>query len=290
IIDLTAAGRQPMSSRDGRYHLVYNGEIYNYLELRSELQRLGHIFNTQTDSEVLLEAYAEWGAKALLRFVGMFAFAILDTTERTLFLARDFFGIKPLYYADSDESFAFASEIAPLLALTCAGRKVNPAALLLYLRHGLSDQGMNTLLSGINQLPGAHYMELALDRPCLARPIRYWTPQLGGADLGFDDAAQRLRELFLDSIRLHLRSDVPVGAALSGGIDSSSIVAGMRCVDPSLEIHTFSYIADDPSFSEECWVDLAAARAGAKVHKLRPTSKELVNDVEDLISAQEEPF
>ncbi len=290
IIDVTDAGRQPMSSKDGRYHLVYNGEIYNYLELRSELQRLGHIFCTHTDSEVLLAAYAEWGARALLRFVGMFAFAVLDTQERRLFLARDCFGIKPLYYAVSGEFFAFASEIKALLELTRTPRKVNPHALLLYLRHGLSDQGMSTLLSGINQLPGAHYMELTLDAPCLAQPVRYWTPQLNGSELSFDEAAERLRELFVDSVRLHLRSDVPVGAALSGGIDSSAIVAVMRSVDPSLEIHTFSYIAEDPSLSEERWVDLAAAGVHAKVHKLHPTSDELVHDVEGLINSQEEPF
>jgi asparagine synthase (glutamine-hydrolysing) len=290
IIDVSAAGRQPMSSNDGRYHLVYNGEIYNYRELRSELQGLGHVFHTQTDSEVLLAAYAEWGVSALLRFVGMFAFAVLDAKERKLFLARDCFGIKPLYYTASRECFAFASEIKALLALSGTRRKANPPALLLYLRHGLSDQGMDTLLSGINQLPGAHYMELALDKPGDASPVRYWKPRLSASELPFDEAALRLRELFLDSVRLHLRSDVPLGAALSGGIDSSAIVAAMRHIDPSLEIHTFSYIADDPSMSEEQWVDLAAAKAGAKVHKLHATPAELVDDVEGLISAQEEPF
>jgi asparagine synthase (glutamine-hydrolysing) len=290
IIDVSTAGWQPMSSRDNRYHLVYNGEIYNYRELRSELQQLGHVFHTHTDTEVLLEAYAEWGAKALLRLVGMFAFAVLDTRERKLFLARDCFGIKPLYYAASEDYFAFASEIKALLELTQRPRRVNPSTLLLYLRHGLSDQGMDTLLSGINRLPGAHYMEIALDAPAFAQPVRYWTPRLNGCGLRFAEAAQKLRELFIDSVRLHLRSDVPLGAALSGGIDSSAIVAAMRLVDPSLEIHTFSYIADDDSLSEERWVDLAAGSVGAIVHKLHPTSAELVDDFEDLIKVQEEPF
>ncbi|MCU1332659.1 MAG: asparagine synthase (glutamine-hydrolyzing) [Candidatus Angelobacter sp.] len=290
IIDLSAAGWQPMSSDDGRYHLVYNGEIYNYLELRTELKHLGYSFHTQTDSEVLLTAYAEWGARSLLRFVGMFAFAILDIKRRTVFLARDFFGIKPLYYAACDEYFAFASEITALLELTRESRQVNPSALLLYLRHGLSDQGTTTLLAGINQLPAAHYMEVSLGTPRLAQPVRYWIPQVGKSELSFDEAAQRLQELFLDSVRLHLRSDVPVGAALSGGIDSSAIVAAMRRVDPSLEIHTFSYIAEDPSLSEERWVDLMAGSIGAKVHKLYPTSDDLVHDIEALIDTQEEPF
>jgi asparagine synthase (glutamine-hydrolysing) len=290
IIDLTAAGWQPMSSNDGRYHLIYNGEIYNYLELRSELQQLGYAFNTHTDSEVLLTAYAEWGARALIRFVGMFAFAVLDTKERRLFLARDCFGIKPLYFIASPEYFAFASEIKALLEFSSSRRTVNPPALLLYLRHGLSDLGSETLLSGIHQLPGAHYLDLDLARPGLAHAVRYWNPSISGSELPFDEAAQRLRELFIDGVRQHLRSDVPVGAALSGGIDSSSIVAAMRHVNPSLEIHAFSYIADDPTLSEERWVDLVAAEVGACVHKLRPTPDELVSDVEGLISAQEEPF
>jgi asparagine synthase (glutamine-hydrolysing) len=290
IIDVSAAGWQPMSSKNNRYHLVFNGEIYNYRELRSELQQLGHVFHTHTDSEVLLEAYAEWGAQALLRLVGMFAFAVLDTKERKLFLARDCFGIKPLYYTASEDHFAFASEIKALLELAGARRRVNPPALLLYLRHGLSDQGMDTLLDGINQLPAAHYMQLELKAPVAARPVRYWSPRFSDCELSFDEAAQRLRQLFIDSVRLHLRSDVPVGAALSGGIDSSAIVAAMRLVEPSLEIHTFSYIADDDSLSEERWVDLAAGSVGATVHKLRPTSTELVDDFEDLIKVQEEPF
>ncbi len=290
IIDLSVAGWQPMSSRDGRYHLVFNGEIYNYLELRAELERLGHDFDTRTDSEVLLTAYAEWGSDALPRFVGMFAFAILDIERQTLFLARDCFGIKPLYYAACDEYFAFASEITALLELTRSCRKVNPSTLLLYLRHGLSDQGAATLLSGINQLPAAHCMEVALESPHSAQPVCYWKPQLHESDASFDEAAQKLRELFLDSVRLHLRSDVPLGAALSGGIDSSAIVAAMRHVDPKLEIHTFSYIAEDPLLNEERWVDLVAASIGAEVHKIHPTSADLVDDVDGLISAQEEPF
>jgi len=290
IIDVTAAGWQPMSSSDGRYHLIYNGEIYNYRELRTELQRLGHVFHTQTDSEVLLAAYAEWGADALPRFVGMFAFAVLDTKERRLFLARDCFGIKPLYYAASGDYFAFASEITALLELTSTRRRANPPALLLYLRHGLSDQGIDTLLCGVNQLPAAHYMEVELSAPAVLRTVRYWRPRLYDCGLSFDEAAERLRELFIGSVRLHLRSDVPLGAALSGGIDSSAIVTAMRLVDPSLEIHTFSYIADDPLLSEERWVDLAATSAGAIVHKLHPTPTELVDDFEDLIKVQEEPF
>jgi asparagine synthase (glutamine-hydrolysing) len=290
ILDLTSRGWQPMQTVDGRYSIVYNGEIYNYLELRQQLEQLGHQFHTRTDTEVLVLAYSEWGADAVRRFIGMFAFAIFDRERRVLFLARDFFGIKPLYYFALDEQFAFASEIKALLDLTSDKRRVNPAALLLYLRHGLSDQGDATLLSGIKQLPAAHYVEVSLDHPRLAEPVRYWQPQIAPSEVTFKEAATRLRELFLESVRLHLRSDVPIGAALSGGIDSSAIVACMREVAPQADIHTFSYIADDPRLNEERWIDLLSISVGPRVHKVHAWSDDLLSDLEALLRAQEEPF
>jgi asparagine synthase (glutamine-hydrolysing) len=290
ILDLSSRGWQPMHAAGGRYSVVYNGEIYNYLELRGELERLGHQFHTHTDTEILLLAYVEWGADAMRRFVGMFAFAIFDRQRRTLFLARDFFGIKPLYYSASEEQFAFASEIKALLDLNSTKRRVNSPALLLYLRHGLSDQGDTTLLSGIHQLPAAHYVEVSLDDPGLAEPVRYWKPQMTQSGLSFEEAAQRLRELFLESIQLHLRSDVPIGAALSGGIDSSAIVACMRKVAPRLDIHTFSYIADDPRLNEEHWIDMVTNAVAPHVHKVHTKSRDLANDLDILLRAQEEPF
>lgn len=289
ILDLSERGWQPMSSPCGRYHIVYNGEIYNYLELREQLEALGYRFHTRTDTEVLLLAYMEWGADAVRRFVGMFAFAIFDVRLRKLFLARDFFGIKPLYYCSEEQQFAFASEIKALLEFNSASRQVNSSALLLYLRHGLSDQGATTLLAAVRQLPAAHYMEVSIDKPGSAEPIPYWKPELTTLDISFEEAARKLRDMFLDSIQLHLRSDVPVGAALSGGIDSSSIVACMRHIDAGLELHTFSYIADDPRLSEECWINLIAAAAKPRVHKVRARPQDLLSDMEVLLEAQEEP-
>jgi asparagine synthase (glutamine-hydrolysing) len=290
ILDLTARGWQPMTTAGGRYSVVYNGEIYNYVELRRELEDLGHQFHTQTDTEVLLLAYAEWGADAVRRFIGMFAFAVFDRERGVLFLARDFFGIKPLYYSSSAEQFAFASEITALLDLIACKRRVNSTALLLYLRHGLSDQGATTLLSGINQLPAAHYLEISIDDPGVAEPVRYWKPKIAPTDISFDEAARKLRALFLESIQLHLRSDVPVGAALSGGIDSSAIVACMRKVAPRLDIHTFSYIADDPDLNEEPWIDMVAGAVAPRAHRVHTRSRDLICDLDGLLRAQEEPF
>lgn len=290
ILDLSAAGWQPMG-KDGRYYVVYNGEIYNYLELRKELEHCGCQFHSQSDTEVLLAAYKQWGVLALSRFVGMFAFALLDTQQRTLLLARDFFGIKPLYYCPSSDCLAFASELNTLFKLVDVKRHVDPHNLLLYLRHGLSDQGSATLLEGFRQLPAAHCLEVSIDDPTMGDPVCYWRPELQAAKgTSFEEAAEQLRSIFLDSIRLHLRSDVPIGTALSGGIDSSSIVACMRKVAPELEIHAISYIAEDSRLSEERWIDIAGSAAGAQVHKVWARPSEFVNDLDALLEAQQEPF
>jgi asparagine synthase (glutamine-hydrolysing) len=291
ILDLSKTGWQPMGTPDGQYYIVFNGEIYNYLELRNELKALGHHIRSQSDTEVLLAGYTQWGVQVLNRLVGMFALAILDLHRRTLFLARDFFGIKPLYYANWRDGVAFASEITPLLELSGISRQVNPQRLYDYLRFGMTDHGGETLLTDIQQLPAAHYMEIALDNPLAVQPVRYWEIDLHQRiALSFNEAADYLRELFLENIRLHLRSDVPVGAALSGGIDSSSIVMAMRYLEPDLDIHAFSYIADKHSLSEEPWIDLIGQVANVILHKVNPRPNELAIDLNRLVEIQEECF
>jgi len=221
----------------------------------------------------------------------MFALAILDVQTRKLFLARDFFGIKPLYYTYYRSGIAFASEIKALLTLPGVSRQVNPQRLYDYLCDGLTDHGEETLFADIRQLPAAHYMQVSLENPRVAQPVRYWQVDLHqGTALSFDAAADRLRELFLESIRLHLRSDVPVGAALSGGIDSSSIVMAMRYLEPDLDIHAFSYVADGSPVNEELWIDIVGAAANVVVHKVGPHPEELVADLDHLIGVQEESF
>lgn len=291
ILDLSEAGHQPMSTPDCRYWITFNGEIYNYLELRDELRGLGYRFRSQSDTEVLLAAYRQWGSKALTRLVGMFAFAVVDMQTRKVFLARDCFGIKPLYYALWQEGFAFASEIKPLLELPGVTREINARRLYDYLCGGITDHGGETMFAAVKQLPAAHYMELQLENPRIATAVRYWDIDwTQRAELSFDAASTRLRDLFVDNVRMHLRSDVPVGAALSGGIDSSSIVSVMRLLDPKLDIHTFSYIADDPALSEERWVDIVSRQMRTVVHKVRLGAEELQGDVDSLIEAQGEPF
>ncbi len=292
ILDLTEAGWQPMISPDGRCAIVFNGEIYNYLELRDELAALGHTFRSQSDTEVLLAAYVQWGAAALPRLVGMFAFAVLDTAARRLFLARDPFGIKPLYYTTAAGGLAFASEIKTLLALPGVGRAVQPERLFAYLRFGLTDHGGDTLFADVRQLPAAHYLEVSLGDPLrVGQPVRYWALSDDRAELSFDAAADRLRELFLENVRLHLRSDVPVGSALSGGVDSSAIVAAMRWLQgDALDLHTFTYVAEDLALSEANWAQQAGDAARAVRHTVQPSAADLAADLDALIAVQDEPF
>jgi asparagine synthase (glutamine-hydrolysing) len=281
-----------MCAGDGRYWIVYNGEIYNYLELKEELVREGYTFQSRSDTEVLLNGYSHWGFGVLNRLVGMFAFAIYDRQEELLFLARDFFGIKPLYYTIWPGGFAFASEIKALLTLPHVSRTVNPQRAYEYLRLGFIDHGGETLISEIQQLPAAHCLRLTLEKSAFPRPARFWDIDLTvKSDLSFDDAASRVRDMFLKNVELHLRSDVPVGAALSGGIDSSAIVMAMREVQgSSLDLNTFSFVADDSDVNEEKWVDMVGRTAGASVFKVRLTQEQLLSDLDQLIYFQDEPF
>lgn len=291
ILDLSKSGWQPMTTPDSRFTIVFNGEIYNYLELRAELESLGWSFRSHSDTEVLLYGYAQWRAGVLNRLVGMFAFAIFDLLERSVFLARDFFGIKPLFYSSYKGGIAFSSEIKAQLTLPDFSRRAHPEQIYNYLRFGMTDRDEQTLFRDIKRLPAAHYMIVKLDAPQAASPVRYWQVNLiNRSKLSFEDAARKLRELFLESVKLHLRSDVPVGAALSGGIDSSAIVGAIRHLSPNQELHTFSYIADDERLSEDKWVNIAGKAAGITMHKVCPRPDDLIADLDNLIDSQDEPF
>jgi asparagine synthase (glutamine-hydrolysing) len=280
-----------MASPDGRYVLVFNGEIYNYVELREELVRLGHAFRTTSDSEVLIAAFAEWGPSALSRFVGMFAFVLLDRQKRELFLARDPFGIKPLFWAIGSGCIALASEIPPLLQVPGVGRGADLARAGLFLAVGQTDAGDATIFSAVRSLPAGTFATIPLERPAAPSPVSYWQPQVAPAADSRPAAAGELRELFLDSIRLHLRSDVPLGIALSGGVDSSSILAAARAVGgKDLVIRTFSFIAEGSDVDETPFIDIAAASAQAQTVSVRIKPDEIVADIDALVASQAEPF
>ena len=291
IIDLSSGGHQPLNSVDGRYTITYNGEIYNYVELRQELKMLGHIFKTESDTEVLLAAWVQWGQEGLKRLIGMFAFVIYDKKLETLTLVRDAFGVKPLFYKIEDNAFYFASEIPAILKLISDKPNLDNQRCYDYLVHGNYDSNSNTFFEGIKNLLPAHYCTFNLKKNKIEKPIAWWTPNITtNKNISFNDAAEKLKNLFLESVRLNLRSDVPIGVTLSGGLDSSSIISAIHYLNPSVKINTFSYIAADTNFSEEKWIDLVNKKLNTKPHKIFIQNSEIKNDIDDLIIKQGEPF
>lgn len=240
IIDLEG-GRQPMSSIDRTLWLTFNGEIYNFKDLRKTLEAKGHRFRTASDSEVIINAYREWGAECLHRLRGMFAFAIYDSREQSLFLARDRVGIKPLNYAVTDDGVAFASELRPLTMLDHIDLEVDLQALDLYL-HFMYIPAPFTIYKGIRKLLPGHWMRVHADGR-VEGPHRYWDLQFEpDHTLSESEWQERFDAALEDAIRSHLVSDVPFGAFLSGGIDSSSVVAGMsRLMDRPVETFTIGF-------------------------------------------------
>jgi asparagine synthase (glutamine-hydrolysing) len=287
IIDLSDAGRQPMSTPDGRFWIVLNGEIYNYRELRVELEARGCRFRSQTDTEVLLHLFAEDGPEALRKLIGMFAFAVWDAREKRLFAARDHFGVKPFYYTAAGGAFAFASEIKALVGTGGLRAELDRTGLADYVTFQFA-LGEKTLFRGVRKLLPGHYLTVEAGREPVVR--RYW-------DVSFEVDThhtetyfqQRLRELLDDSIRLQLRADVPVGAHLSGGLDSTTVtcLAAQAGASP---LHTFSGgFADGPAFDETRYARLAAERVGTVHHEVFPGAADFVALMPKLAYAMDEP-
>jgi asparagine synthase (glutamine-hydrolysing) len=292
IIDLSDAGAQPMSTPGGQLHIAYNGEVYNYVELRDELKQLGVKFHSHSDTEVVLKAYAQWGQDAFKKMVGMFALAIIDLRRKEILLARDFFGIKPLFYSHRDGQLAWGSEVQTLLSLPSLGRQLNKQRYFDYLRFARTDGDSQTLFDDIKQLMPGHVAVFDLETTACRSLDRFWklSPK-PRTDLTRKQAAELVREEFLNNVRLHLRSDVPVGTCLSGGIDSSAIVMAVRHIlGKDAEIHSFGYIPDDEALSEEKYIDLVSRSAGTISHKIRPDLHDLPSDIDHLVHNQGEPF
>ena len=291
IIDLSDGGHQPKFSTDGMYAISFNGEIYNYRELRTELARAGYQFETDSDTEVLLAAWQHWGKECLKRLVGMFAFVVFDRQSAKLTAVRDAFGIKPFFYSCDEQRYLFASEHAALHQLTNEPPKLNHQRAYDYLVHGDYDGAEETMFQDVLHLRPGHLIELELNRSLMAKPECWWAPTVNNvAQISFEDAADEFRQRFLDSVRLHLRSDVAIGAALSGGLDSSALVCAMRHLEPDLPLKTFSYIAKGSSVSEEPWVDRINEFVKADAYKVHANPEELLDDLDDLIRVQGEPF
>jgi asparagine synthase (glutamine-hydrolysing) len=304
VID-RAGGEQPMRSADGRYLLVYNGEVYNYRELREELAGRGDSFTTRGDTEVVLAAWARWGPAALDRFNGMFALAVLDTATGEVVLARDQFGIKPLYLAtDGSGRVAFASEIRPLLAAAVVPRRPDDVTIYRYLRFRVHDDTERTFFAGISRLLPGQLARISPDgavrRETYTR-LRHELDWLAAAPRPYDRQARDLVSAELAAaVRRRLVSDVPVGTALSGGLDSSTVVATINRLlharDPETSAvgtvqRTFSAVFPGQRNDEERYVDAVAAGCARRleVHKVRPDPDEFLDDLADFVRTQEEP-
>jgi asparagine synthase (glutamine-hydrolysing) len=296
IIDLDHRASEPMASADGRHWLIFNGEIYNYLELREELRALGVVFRTESDSEVLLEAVRAWGPAALDRFIGMFVFVIWDDAEKTLFIARDRVGVKPLVYHASRQGIAFGSEIKQLLALPTFGRRIDLDRAHNFLANGITDHLTGTLFADAKNLGPARLLSLDLKtwRPGDALDIRsYWSPpQPDGVVWSEADAAERFRELFFDSIRLHMRADVRVGSCLSGGLDSSSIVGAQARMWPKNgeTLNAISAVFPGSAVDESRFIDSVVAHTGVNSVRTTFEPQAMLDDTEAVIRSQDEPY
>lgn len=303
IIDVSAAGHQPMCSPDGRYWIVYNGEIYNYVELRAELKALGHSFASQGDTEVILAAYHAWGRGCLARFNGMFAFLLFDRERGKLFAARDRFGVKPLYYWVSvDGAIAFSSEIKQFSVLPRWSARLNGQRAYDFLNWGLLDHTDETLFAGVFQLRGGEFLELDVGSghprspsPAARLPVERWYSLLPRPFKGsLAEAGDEFRQLLTDSIRLRLRSDVPVGSCLSGGLDSSSIVCLMnellRAQDAHGQQKTFSACSTVRRFDERDYIDEVVRYTDTDAHYVYPALDELFQLNDRITHHQDEPF
>ncbi|WOH68173.1 asparagine synthase (glutamine-hydrolyzing) [Bradyrhizobium sp. BWA-3-5] len=291
IIDLTDDGAQPMCDRHLPIWITYNGEIYNYLELRAELEALGHVFHTASDTEVLLAAYVRWGEKCLDRFNGMWSFAIHDERDNTLFCARDRFGVKPFYYVNTATQFAFGSEIRQLLPLI--GRPFADDDLIRdFLVCGLTDHTNRTFFRSVEKLPPGHRMRVDVSTGRV-EVQRYYSlaPRSSTADEA--DTARLLRDLLDDATRLRLRSDVRVGTCLSGGLDSSSIAtlaARHYALGSNERFFAITAVSEQASNNEEVYAAEVAARSELNWLRTKPSYQDFASTTETLLEVQEEPF
>ena len=295
IVDLEATGHQPMCTSDKRYWITYNGEIYNYPELRTELETAGYRFKSSSDTEVILNAFVEWGNECLNHFNGMWAFAIYDCEKQTIFAARDRFGVKPFYYTLSNGNFLFASEQKALVASPLVNATVNDAAVFDYFVFSQLEYESKGLFKSIEELLPAQFLVFDVRSATLAVTSYYSLPVNPETGSWNPDAFRReseeVRALLVDSIRLRLRADVEVGSCLSGGLDSSAIVGIMRALRPEpskLKVFTASF--PGTKADETSWAKEMALFANAEQQLCTPTIEELFADFETLTTCQDIPI
>ena len=289
ILDLSDASHQPFHSLNERYILIFNGEIYNYLELKEELKPYFN-FKTSSDTEVLLAAYEQWGEACLERFNGMFAFAIWDRKESSLFAARDRFGVKPFYYSFEENNFVFASEIPTLWEADIEKTPNNKvwASFFAYGSYGMPDE---TFWEGINQLPGGHFLKYTNGQLTVERWYDFVSRVKALQNVCASDEEATITKLLNDAIKLRFRSDVPIGFNLSGGLDSSTLLALVNHTFPNnKEIEAFTFYTGDERYDELKWVELMLEGKVYPLNKCLLTVDKVANNVVEMAAYQAEPF
>ncbi|WP_026503799.1 asparagine synthase (glutamine-hydrolyzing) [Butyrivibrio sp. NC3005] len=294
IIDLNEQSNQPMLSHDGRFVITYNGEVYNYKELRVELEEHGAVFNTESDTEVIIESYRYWGRNAFNKLNGMWAFCLYDVEKKELVLCRDRFGIKPLFYIDREDVFAFSSEAKAILGLLPDEKIPNETCIYRYLAGTLNeDVDEKSFYKNIKIFPAAHYMTIdAQNGESSIKP--YWEvdeKKFRHKWIKGKNPIKTFKKLFENSVELRLRADVEVGACLSGGIDSSAIV-GCASKKYGRKMHTFSSIYEDPDCNEERYITDVNKKWNTKAHFIKPDEYEndFVEYVKKITYHHDQPF
>jgi asparagine synthase (glutamine-hydrolysing) len=289
IFDLSQNGIQPMESGSGRFTIVFNGEIYNFLELGELINGGASTLRTKTDTEVLLELWEQKGQAALDLIEGMFSFAIFDSLENRLTLVRDQFGIKPLYYLSDKGLFAFSSTPDPLWGLLSAP-SLNESTLLSFLAEERYDLGADTFVAGVLAVRPGELLSVQFDEGICVESRRWYRTSFVESKLSESESEARLRTLLRRSVDLHMRSDAPIAFALSGGIDSSALVCIARDLFPNRELSVFVYAPEGFEKSEEKWAEIVSSHVGAKVHLVRPSAADVLASLDDLIRLQGEPI
>ncbi len=290
ILDVSPLGNMPMESDDGAHAITYNGEVYNYKEIRQELEKAGHRFRTKTDTEVILHAYQEWGEDCLTHFNGMWSLALWDRSKQRLFCARDRFGVKPFYYAFSGGRFFFGSEIKQILQASGMRRVAHSSAVFNFLERSLIDYSEETFFEGVDQLPGGHYLVLNIGDRLSLRVQRYWELRIEPNQQKSEEAAvEEFRARFENAVKLRLRSDVPVGACLSGGLDSSAVVCEATRIAPAIEFHSFSACFEDEALDERKYISAILSATHSQGHWAFPQADSFWRTIELMLYHQDEP-
>jgi len=289
IIDLSESGHQPMCDTTADYWITFNGEIYNYIELREELKNKGHVFVTQTDTEVVLEAYKEWGFDCLGKFNGMFAFALLDKKINQIFCARDRVGVKPFYYSNTNDAFAFASEYKAFIKSKLVAFEINEVQQFDFMVNGNLENTEQSLFKGIHELKPSHYLVYDLNSHNFKITNYYKLPSQLVSSNSDQEIIELIEGKLVNAIKLRLRSDVEVGSCLSGGLDSTIIAGIVKHLQPNKQMKLFTAVFPNEAFDETNYAKLASEHVSGNWKTVSPTAVEFFKDIETLNYFQDLP-